>query len=107
MSKTTVRIFRLSLKLLLVIFLLLITVTVFRAVVYFPASKQPLECASDDSHQSIKESDELLRRFSEALKFKTITTSPRNYDREELVKYVNFITNSKSKIHYDWRLQVY
>jgi len=74
--------------------LLLVTVTVFRAAVYFRPPPPPLPCTSDASHESIKESDDLLRRFSDAIKFKTITTARQKYDREELNNYIDFIIKS-------------
>jgi hypothetical protein len=75
---------------LLSLVLLLILITV-RTVLYFPSLKELDSCPK--IHEPIY-GQQLIDRFVEALKFKTITKGPQDYDTNELKKYQNFIIKS-------------
>ena len=42
-----------------------------------------------------QKSDDAVTRFSKALQFRTVSTSPRIYDRFELKKFVDFLKESE------------
>ena len=67
-------------------------IMLFRAEVYFP-KVAPVEWCNQ-SHTPI-EGQEMVERFQKALRFKTITSGPSNYDRLELKRYGDFLKKSK------------
>ena len=78
-------------------FTLVSLVCIYRAIFIFSKPTAPLECASDSSHRAINESTRpgLIDRFRQAIRFKTITTGTRQYDRQMLEEFINFLTLSK------------
>lgn len=73
----------------------LLAICVFRYHLYFANVPQETRCADDKRHQPITDRDGLVRRFSQALQFKTITKSIGEVDPVELVKFTNWIKRSK------------
>ena len=72
---------------------LLGVIMVFRSEVYFPRYR-PVEW-SYKTHDQIENSNELLDRFRTALRFKTITFGPNEYEQHELKGFGDFIKKSK------------
>lgn len=60
-------------------------------------------CDGDDSqlaslkqhHHRIQASGLMFERFQKALTFRTITTKPKHYDRDQLQAFIEFIQKSK------------
>lgn len=81
-----------------IIFLLLVTlaallgVMVFRAEVYFPYPSHIEEC--NQTHEPIA-GQQLVDRFTQALRIKTITRQNRDYDGEPLQEFALFLSASK------------
>ena len=79
----------------LIAFLSLITLlllsAIFRTIVFFPTPKDIESCT--ELHEPIS-GQQVIDRFRSALRFKTITSSPHNYDTLELKKYIDFIVKS-------------
>jgi hypothetical protein len=71
--------------------ILLLTVITVRTILYFPSTKELDSCPK--IHEPIS-GQQLIDRFVEALKFKTITKATQDYDKNELKKYVDFIIKS-------------
>jgi len=68
-------------------------VIILRAIIYFPHPKIKQLC-EQSSHHNVINNTALIDRFIESIKFKTITKAPKDYDRNELIKFSRFITKS-------------
>ncbi|RWS22276.1 putative carboxypeptidase PM20D1-like protein, partial [Leptotrombidium deliense] len=83
----------------LVLISILLSICVFRALVYFGAPKDAELCTDSEQHSAIKASDALYKRFADAIRFKTITKAQRDYDTNELLSYHAFLEKSFPVIH--------
>ncbi|KAI1304129.1 N-fatty-acyl-amino acid synthase/hydrolase PM20D1.2 [Halotydeus destructor] len=73
----------------------------FRAVVYFPQPPPAEKCTASLDHQAItfENSPNVLKRFQKAIGFRTITKSIRQYDAQELVRFIDFIEKNYPTLH--------
>lgn len=78
--------------------LTLLAIVLFRTIVYFPLPKEIEGCKESINHEPISIKRGILDRFSQALRFKTITWGTQNSESEELSKFVNFIIKSMSVV---------
>lgn len=76
--------------------LLVIGVFFIRAEFYFPYPKD--QVTNHESYQQIK-GEEIVERFSGALRFKTVSTSAHVYAREEMLKFAAYLKQSKFCFH--------
>lgn len=79
--------------LLLLSLLILVGVLFFRAEVYYSGPTNEPFC--NQTHASIQ-GDDLIERFSQALKFKTITQDTQKYETSEREKFAQFLRNCKN-----------
>lgn len=73
----------------------LLGICVLRYHLYFSDVPEETRCQDNKQHQPITDRDGLVRRFSQALQFKTITRGIGEVDPVELVKFTNWIKRSK------------
>lgn len=71
--------------------IVLLAVMVFRAEVYFPRPGNDDTCNA--THTPIA-GDELVQRFSSALKIKTVTRGLGDYDGEPRIEFAQFLRKS-------------
>ncbi|KAI2802004.1 hypothetical protein BLOT_010196 [Blomia tropicalis] len=55
--------------------------------------------SSSSKHQSITPERGIFERFQQALRFRTITRSPHNYNANETIQFINFLRTSFPRIH--------
>lgn len=79
--------------------LILLSVTIFRAMFLYKPQPEPEVCADSKSHHRIKLTDEIVQRFKGALNFKTISTSAGNYDRGNLQLLIDYIAVKYPNLH--------
>lgn len=72
--------------------IILFGILFFRAEVYFSKPKDETFC--NQTHTPIQ-GDELIERFSQALKFKTITQDTQKYETSEREKFAQFLRYCK------------
>ena len=53
--------------------------------------------SSSSKHQSITPERGIFERFQQALRFRTITRSPHNYNANETIQFINFLRTSIGK----------
>ncbi|RWS11098.1 putative carboxypeptidase PM20D1-like protein [Dinothrombium tinctorium] len=82
--------------LLFAIFCALFTVCLFRTLFTFRSPK-PEPCGSN--HKQIVADQNVLKRFSDAIKLRTISWEKGVYERDELAKFAALIKNSFPNIH--------
>ena len=73
----------------------LLGICVLRYHLYYANVPQETRCQDNKQHQPIIDRDGLVRRFSQALQFQTITKSIGDLDEVELVKFTNWIKKSR------------
>ena len=81
---------------LLMVIIIPLFVLFFRAEIYFPYPNGLQIC--NETHEPIQ-GDNLIERFAQAIRIKTITLDRGVYDREELLKFAQFLR--KSMYDYD------
>ena len=90
----------------------LLAVCVFRAIFYFPKPILPESCSilsesneakdqtsknpTDDIVLNPETRPGIIERFSQSIRFQTITQSANNYNGSELIKFISFIKTSES-----------
>ena len=74
----------------------LICILVLRAVIYFSIPPDLISCDRSDDHKPISDERPVLQRFTEALKFRTITKAPQLYDKNEIQAFIQFLNRSES-----------
>ena len=101
------------LKLTSVLSLTLLVICVARVLIYFPNAPPAELCTSDTPSPAfaklfprgrhVRLSEEtrpgLISRFSQALKFKTITTGKNSYDAQQTLALISFLQQSFPRIH--------
>jgi len=58
------------------------------------------QCEENDSHKAIKLSDDIIKRFQDAIKIKTVSKAPGIYDKNELEAFAQFIKSSKLQLKF-------
>jgi len=76
----------------------LIAILVLRAVLYFSVPPELISCENIKEHQPITDERKVVDRFIQALKFETITKSPKVYDKNQILRFIDFL--KQSKFHY-------
>jgi carboxypeptidase PM20D1 len=76
-----------------------VTICAFRALVYFPKPQPEEDCRKSTTHETIDDKRGVIRRFSEALRFKTITTGKNSYNKDELIRFVSFLKEKFPAFH--------
>ena len=72
---------------------LLLSVCILRAVFLFPSPKEDEQCGTSASHKRIDETTRpgIVDRFSQALRFRTITRATKQYDADQLLQLTAFL----------------
>lgn len=78
---------------------ILIAIIVLRTVLYFSIPSELELCENIKGHQPITNERKLVNRFVESIKFMTITKSPKNYDRVEILRFIEFLKGSFPSIN--------
>lgn len=71
--------------------LCLVAFCIIRAYILYPYPKLPEPCDQQSDHQAITIETGIVDRFRSALTYKTISWSAGNYNRDELVRFREFI----------------
>ena len=71
----------------------LLVICVLRAVLLFPTPKAAQQCASTPNHRRIDESSRpgVIERFSQALRFQTVTRGTKQYNLDQLLQLTAFL----------------
>lgn len=78
---------------LLIIIIIPIFILFFRAEIYFPYPNGTKFC--NETHEPIQ-GDDIIERFAQALRIKTITKDRLVYDKSELLRFAQFLRKSMS-----------
>lgn len=71
----------------------LVGICVFRALLWHESPM--IDYCNPNEKYFVGDVSDPLKRFSEALKFRTISYSPHNYEREALSDFVKYISTSE------------
>ncbi len=84
------------LKIIGLLFLVLFGISIFRALILH--EPPVLDYCNPNDQDYVSDTAGLLKRFSEALKFRTVSYDTHNYEREALSGFVNFISKSENNL---------
>lgn len=80
---------------LILILALMVCICILRAVFLFPEPELPQLCKETENHEYITLNKAMIKRFVDALKFRTITRKAKEYNTHELNRFIEFIQKSK------------
>jgi len=83
-----------------IVALLVILVCLYRALCVYHIPEVEPQCEENDSHKAIKLSDDIIKRFQDAIKIKTVSKAPGIYDKNELEAFAQFIKSSKLQLKF-------
>ena len=74
-------------------------VVIIRTIIVHPLKPEYYCDSKHDTskhvHRPIPPSDLMFERFQKALTFRTITTKPKHYDKQQLLQFIDFIQQSR------------
>ncbi|CAG2101190.1 unnamed protein product [Medioppia subpectinata] len=77
----------------------LMAILVLRTTLYFSIPQELINCENIDEHKPITDERHVVDRFIQALRFKTITKAPQDYDSHQIQLFIEFLNRSFPLVH--------